>query len=225
MRSLGVRYWGTSGSGGLVASPRAHSPRQIAWTNVVLPVPSSPDNPTTAGGASSRPSASPNRLRASAERRMGGADGVAVGPELEDLIAQHRGQLEIEIFGRGLHLALEQLDEGIALFGVRGPVEPGRGGLGGLRVRHARRESHLVHRLDDRAGGNPVPLVVRDLHLAPAAHLVEGALHRARDPVGVQDRPPREVPRRATDGLDETGPSAGTPPDQRRGLPPTTPRA
>src|SRR2546430_9738481 len=41
--------------------------------------------------------------------RMGGADGVAVGPELEDLIAQHRGQLEIEIFGRGLHLALEQL--------------------------------------------------------------------------------------------------------------------
>src|SRR5437879_12907293 len=125
MRSLGVRYWGTSGSGGLVASPRAHSPRQIAWTNVVLPVPSSPDNPTTAGGASSRPSASPNRLRASAERRMGGADGVAVGPELEELIAQHRGQLEIQSFGRGWHLAPGQLDDGDARLRVPGRVDPG----------------------------------------------------------------------------------------------------
>src|SRR5207302_5044398 len=110
----GLPVWGDSPYVRTGASPRAPHPRQIAWTNVVLPVPSSPDNPTTTGAASSRPSASPNRLRASAERRMGGADGVAVGPKLEDLIAQHRGQLEVEIFGRGLHLALEQLDEGIA---------------------------------------------------------------------------------------------------------------
>src|SRR6266550_6073953 len=98
----------------------------------------------TAGAASSRPSVSPNRLSASAERRMGGAFGIAVGPELEDLIPQHGGHLEVELFGGGLHLALEQLDERLALFGVGGAMDARLGGLDGLRVREARREAHLI---------------------------------------------------------------------------------
>ena len=36
---------------------------------------------------------------------------------------------------------------------------------------------------------------------AAAVHLVERALHRAGDPVGVEDRPAVEVPRRAADRL------------------------
>ena len=39
--------------------------------------------------------------------------------------------------------------------------------------------------------------------VAAARRLVEAALHRAGDPVGVEDRAPVHVPRRAADGLDE----------------------
>src|SRR2546425_9710369 len=49
-----------------------------------------------------------------------------------------------------------------------------------------------VHGLDDRARRDAVLRVVFELRLAPTGHLVEGALHRARDPVGVEDRPPME---------------------------------
>src|SRR5437763_7821502 len=138
----------------------------------------------TAGAASSRPSVSPNRLSASAERRMGGAYGIAVGPELEDLIPQHRGQLEVELFGGGLHLALEQPDEGLALFGIDGAVDARLRGLGGLGIREARREAHLVHRLDDRARRGASPCGALELRLPPAVHLIEIALHRAGHPLG-----------------------------------------
>src|SRR4029077_19747226 len=120
----------------LPPAPPPPSPRQIAWTSVVFPVPSSPESPITAGAASSRPSASPNRLSASADRRIGRAGGIAVGPQLEDLIPQHGSQLEVEVFGGGLHLTLEQLDERIALFGVGGAMEGRCSRLCGLRRRH-----------------------------------------------------------------------------------------
>src|ERR1700704_3525127 len=139
----------------------------MACTSVVFPVPSSPESPITVGATSSRPSASPNWLSASADRRM--AYGVAVGPELEDLVAQDGGQLEIELFGGGLHLALEQFDERVALGGVGRTMECRLGGLGGLRVREARRESHLIHRLDDRARRDVLPLVVVGVRPAPEA--------------------------------------------------------
>src|SRR5438445_6179148 len=89
----------------------------MAWTRVVFPVPSSPDNPMTAGAWSWRPRSSPNRLSSLAERRIGG------GLELQELIAQHRRQLEIELFGGGLHLLLEHADEGLALSRVRATAE------------------------------------------------------------------------------------------------------
>src|SRR2546427_13146256 len=86
----------------------------MAWTRVVFPVPSSPDNPMTAGAWSWRPRSSPNRLSSLAERRIGG------GLELQELIAQHRCQLEIELFGGGLHLLLQHPDQRIALARVGG---------------------------------------------------------------------------------------------------------
>src|SRR3989441_13277840 len=98
-------------------------PRSTLFPYTTLFRSSSPESPITAGAASSRPSASPNRLSASADRRIGRADGIAVGPQLEDLIPQHGGELEVELFGGGLHLTLEQLDERIALCGVGGAME------------------------------------------------------------------------------------------------------
>src|SRR5207247_806283 len=85
-------------------------------------VPSSPESPMTAAPARSRPSASPNRWSSSADRRM--TTGVGLGPELEDLVAQQGGELEVELFGGGLHLALEQRNERIALLRVGG-ARPG----------------------------------------------------------------------------------------------------
>src|SRR5438445_10461647 len=61
----------------------------------------------TAGAVRRAPISSPNRLSSLAERR--------IGLELEELIAQHRRQLEIQLLGRRLHLLLEQPDERIAL--------------------------------------------------------------------------------------------------------------
>src|SRR6267142_6856346 len=97
----------------------------MAWISVVFPVPSSPDNPMTAGARSWRPRSSPNRLSSLAERR--------IGLELQELIAQHRRQLEIELLGGGLHLLLQHADEGLALAGVGGAAA-----LAGTRFRHPR---------------------------------------------------------------------------------------
>src|SRR3989475_13335328 len=95
----------------------------MAWTSVVFPVPSSPDSPITAGARRARPSPSPNRLSSSSRHRM--ADRVPLGLELENLIAQHRRQLEVELLGRRLHLLLEQTDEGLPLPRVGGPLQGG----------------------------------------------------------------------------------------------------
>src|SRR2546428_14000757 len=100
----------------------------MAWTSVVFPVPSSPDSPITAGARSARPNSSPNRLSSSSRHRM--ADRVPLGLELENLIAHHRRQLEVEFLRRRLHLLLEQADEGLPLLRVGGAGEGG-----GLRPR------------------------------------------------------------------------------------------
>src|SRR5882762_2543895 len=87
----------------------------MACTSVVFPVPSSPDNPITAGARSWRPRSSPNRLSSLAERR--------IGLELQELIAQHRRQLEIEFLRGGLHLLLQHADEGLALACIGGAAD------------------------------------------------------------------------------------------------------
>src|SRR5437773_9491327 len=129
----------TSAYVGLVASARAPKPRQIACTRVVLPDPSSPENPMTAGGARPRPSASPNRLRSSARRRM--LHRISLGFELEQLVAQYGRELEVQLFGGGLHLLLEHADQRFPLPSVRGARQRRAGRLGGLRVRHPRGET------------------------------------------------------------------------------------
>src|SRR2546427_12429886 len=114
----------------------------MAWTSVVFPVPSSPDSPITAGARSARPNSSPNRLSSSSRHRM--ADRVPLGLELENLIAHHRRQLEVEFLRRRLHLLLEQADEGLPLLRVGG-AGPGAGGPPCRPpVRHSRGGAHVV---------------------------------------------------------------------------------
>src|SRR6185503_14730100 len=98
----------------------------MAWTSVVFPVPISPDRPITVGAVSRAPSPSPNRLSSSAERR--------ISFQLEDLVAEHGRELEIEIFGGGLHLLLQQPDERLTFLGVGRAAHPLLGGLCGARV-------------------------------------------------------------------------------------------
>src|SRR6266487_6923428 len=113
----------------------------MAWTSVVFPVPSSPDNPMTAGAVSWAPSASPNRLSSLADRR--------IGLELQELIAQHRRQLEIQLFRRRLHLLLQHTDERLALALVGRPVD-GRTGLRDSGIRDPRDEANEIGRASCR---------------------------------------------------------------------------
>src|SRR3982074_1174804 len=114
----------------------------MAWTRVVFPVPSSPDNPITAGARSWRPRSSPNRLSSLAERR--------IGLELQELIAQHGRELEIELLGGGLHLLLQHADKGLALSGVGGAADLAGTRLPNPRVGDAGDEADVPHRFHNR---------------------------------------------------------------------------
>src|SRR5690242_11528596 len=116
--------------------------------SVVFPVPRSPEKPITAGARRPRPSSSPNRLSSAALRRT--ANRISFHPEFEDLIAQQRRHLEVELLGRRLHLALEQFDQGLALLGVGGPRHALLVRLAGAGVREAGDEADVAHGLDDR---------------------------------------------------------------------------
>src|SRR5690348_18510951 len=85
------------------------------------------------GARSSRPRASPNRLSSSARSRM--APGVLLRAKVEDLVAEQRGELEIELLGGRLHLRLEQPDQRFALLGVRGALGAVGGGTPHPRIR------------------------------------------------------------------------------------------
>src|SRR2546422_8149816 len=122
----------------------------MAWTGLVFAVPSSPDSPITAGARSARPNSSPNRLSSSSRHRM--ADRVPLGLELENLIAQHRRQLEVELLGRRLHLLLEQADEGLPLVRVGGTLQRGGRRFRRLRVSHPGGEAYLVRSEERRVG-------------------------------------------------------------------------
>src|SRR5439155_27292445 len=149
----------------------------MAWTSVVFPVPSSPDNPITAGARSLAPRSSPNRLSSLAERRIGG------GLELQELIAQHRRQLEIELFGGGLRLLGEDADEGRALARVGGTAERHRPRFRSARIGDAGDEADITHRLHDGPWRDAVLDVVGKLGFAAPVHLVQRALHRSGDAI------------------------------------------
>src|SRR5438034_4460384 len=85
----------------------------------------------TAGGDRLRPSSSPNRLSSSARRRM--LHRISLSLELEELVPQHRRELEVQLFGGGLHLLLEQPDQRFSFPRVRGVPERRTRRLGGLR--------------------------------------------------------------------------------------------
>src|SRR5256885_16858439 len=93
----------------------------MACTRVVLPDPSSPDSPITTGAARLRPSSSPNRFSSSARSRI--VHHIPFGLELEELIAQHCCELEVELLCGGLHLLFEQPDERLPLARVRRAAE------------------------------------------------------------------------------------------------------
>src|SRR2546428_8974179 len=147
----------------------------MAWTSVVFPVPSSPDSPITAGARSARPNSSPNRLSSSSRHRM--ADRVPLGLELENLIAHHRRQLEVEFLRRRLHLLLEQADEGLPLLRVGGAVQGGGCPLRALSVRPSGCEAPLAAGPPEPARRYSVPLSVLLLQLPTPRHLLQGPLH------------------------------------------------
>ena len=78
-------------------------------------------------------------------------------------------------------------------------------------VDHARRRASrdvgedVVDVALDGLGRDAVLGVIGELLLAPAVGLGERALHRAGDPVGVEDHPALDVARGAADGLDQRG--------------------
>src|SRR5213075_3294026 len=135
----------------------------MAWTSVVLPVPSSPDSPITTGARSWAPTSSPNRLSSLADRRI-------CRLEFEELIAQDGRQFEVELFGGGLHLLLEHPNQRVALARVGGPLDHTRFGPPRTCVGHTRHEPDVEHRLHDRPRRDPVLGVVGDLGFAAAIH-------------------------------------------------------
>src|SRR6185437_13057314 len=197
----GARYRCTRAYVGLVAGDSAFKPRQIAWTRVVFPAPSSPENPRTAGAWSVRPSSSPNRLSSSAVRRT--APGIALRLQVEDLVAEQSRGFEVELFGGRLHLGFEQSDERLALAGVRRLLRRARFGAAHASIRYAGDEPDIQYGLHDRGRRDTMLHVVGLLDRAAAAHLVQRPLHRPRHPVRIQDRPPMEVSGRPSHRLNE----------------------
>src|SRR5690606_9535684 len=106
---------------------------------------------------------------------------------LEELIAEHRGALEVQSRGGFAHLALE-----LGHHFLRTPALPGAVGrprLGDLRhrplprVRHPRRQLDLLDRLLNRTGDDAVLPIVLLLDLPPALRLLDHPLHRSGDGV------------------------------------------
>src|SRR3990172_1409266 len=108
----------------------------MARTSVVLPVPSSPLMPTTAGAWSVRANAAPHASSSAsststpATARPGATRPVArrrrllrvcssarlpTGLQIENLVADLRRQLEVQLVGRAPHLGLELLEQRLAL--------------------------------------------------------------------------------------------------------------
>src|SRR5512144_312545 len=113
----------------------------MALTSVVFPAPSSPEMVTTSGGVMARPSPSPHATSSASVQAsrpcaarggmMGACDmlsrasraggdslgglGIAPCANLEELIAQLRGELEVHGRRRIAHLLLEHLLEGLDL--------------------------------------------------------------------------------------------------------------
>src|SRR5882672_2476605 len=126
-------------------------------------------------------------------------------PEFVEAVPQRRGRLEFFASRRGEHLSLEQLDQGFTIQaqGVAGQEILRRHRQRG--VGHGRAPDHLVHRLHDGLRRDAVLLVVLELCLAAAGHLVHRARHGCGHLVGVEDHLAVDVARGPPGGLDERG--------------------
>src|SRR3954467_8064668 len=121
---------------------------------------------------------------------------------LEQLVADPRRRLEIEVGGRFPHLGFQLRDERRQI--VLSVMRSGLGDPAALflfpflavrpRVRDARDEPHLVHTLLDAYRRDSVLAVVRLLQLAAPTCLLDASLHRSRHLVGVKDGAPAQVP-------------------------------
>src|SRR2546428_751778 len=110
-------------------APESHPPGpRPARAGAAPLVRTSPGRPLTAGPRTAPPTSLPTGFSSCSRHSM--ADRVPLGLELENLIAHHRRELEVELLGRRLHLLLEQADEGLPLLRVGGAGEGG-----GLRPR------------------------------------------------------------------------------------------
>src|SRR5688500_7055669 len=177
----------------------------MAWASVVFPVPRSPERATRSGARAACPKASPHArssaslnvrrprsasggssgwwnstrsaLRAAAGRRAAARPlAVLARPQLEQLVAQPRGRLEVQRGGRLLHLRLEPRDElrQVGLVVARRRLGHAAASAAALRrallllsarIGDAGDEAHLVRALRDAARRDAVRLVVRALQV------------------------------------------------------------
>src|SRR5439155_12376732 len=126
--------------------------------------------------------------------------------QLDDLVAQRRRLLELELLGRLLHLAFEVLDQPHKVIlrqlpgGDRAPallIDLFR--LGDLLQPHA----DVADRLHDGRRLDAVLAVVPDLQRTAPVRLVDRRLHRDRHAIGVHDHAALDVSRGTADDLDE----------------------
>src|SRR5919202_2641604 len=123
--------------------------------------------------------------------------------ELDDLVAQQRGPLELQRAGSLLHLHLEVLDQAVQLV-LRQVRRAGHRGCLLVRCRNgAHALGDVANRLANASRRDAVSLVVRLLLGAPAVRLVDGSAHALGHLVGVHDHVSVDVPRRAADGLNQ----------------------
>src|SRR6185369_15334006 len=119
-------YSWTSANVGLVTVPVTPYPLEIDWTSVVFPAPRSPAIASTSGADAARPKDSPHAcssvsVTASPTLSTGSnrcesiprtaPSRVALCAQIEYLVAQTGGRLEVELLGRVLHLLFETGDE------------------------------------------------------------------------------------------------------------------
>src|SRR3954454_2733491 len=133
-------------------------------------------------------------------RELGGAQAL-------DLVAQPRGFLEVQIGGGLAHPRLEIAEHGFEIVADRDDV------VG--HVVAADLDQHMIalvdavhdvaDRLLDALRRDAMRRVVLDLLLAAAVGFGDGALHRARHLVGIEDHLAVDVARGAADGLDQRG--------------------
>src|SRR5215211_3904659 len=202
---------GTSTGNASITSPNQNGSSPATGSRSAATTPTAPTGRER--GARTRPTRcasrsctcrSPEQPRRRLGRRFG--RGLELAAQLLDLVSQLRCVLEPKLLRGGEHLLLERDDEALE-FRRRHALDLL---LSASPLRHRRRLEReelgdVGDALLDRLRGDPVFLVVRDLDGTAPVRLVERALDRLRQLVGVHQHLAVCVPRGAADRLDQRG--------------------